>query len=278
MPPNGTMPLVAHLRELRQRLIKSLVAILVMTIITWNFYEPLLDILTQPFTTAIANLEAKRGVDAQLTFTGVGQPFTFQLKTSLVAGIVLASPVWLWQIWAFIVPALHKIERKWSLLFGAFAGPLFAAGVVLGYVVLPKGIEVLIGFTPEIVSNLVNLGDYLNFVLRTILVFGVAAEIPLFVILLNLVGVVSGRQLASSRPWIIIGIFAFAAIATPSTDPLTMLFLAVPMTVLYFVSEVVARTLDRRKAKAAPSATADDEASDIDLGGDPDDDLPGKLD
>lgn len=257
------MPLVEHLRELRTRLVKSLVAILVTTIVAWNFYEPILDLLTQPFTAAIATLEERRGIDAELTFTGVGQPFIFQLKTSVVAGVVLSSPVWLWQIWGFIVPALHRNERKWSVVFGIIAGPLFAGGVLLGYFVLPKAIEVLIGFTPGFVANLVNLGDYLSFVLRMILVFGIAAEIPLFVILLNLVGVVTGRQLGEYRPWIIVGIFIFAALATPSTDPLTMLFLAIPMTVLYGLSEVVARLLDRRKAKAAPPVVGDDEASDI---------------
>lgn len=255
------MPLVAHLRELRSRLVKSLVAIAIFTIVAWNFYEPLLDILTRPFEIAIGRLEDRRTINAELTFTGVGEPFTFQLKTSLVAGLVASSPVWLWQIWAFIVPALLPKERKWSILFGIIAGPLFAAGIVLGYFVLPKGIEVLINFTPEIVSNLVNLGVYLNFVLRTILVFGIAAEIPLFVILLNLVGVVSGKQLAAYRPWIIVAIFVFAAVATPSTDPLTMLFLAVPMTILYGVSEVIARLLDRRKTARARTGADDDEAS-----------------
>lgn len=270
------MPLVEHLRELRTRLVVSLLAVFIATVVAWNFYEPILDVLNRPFAIAINNLELDRDVDAELTFTGVGQPFTFQLKTSLVAGLVGASPVWLWQIWSFIVPALRATERKWSILFGIVAGPLFAAGVVLGYLVLPKGIEVLIGFTPDFVSNLVNLGDYLSFVLRTILVFGVAAEIPLFVVLLNLVGAVTARQLASSRPWIILGIFVFSAIATPSTDPLTMLFLAIPMTILYFVSEVLAHLFDRRKAASVP-VVGDDEASHIEVDDDPDDGRPSDL-
>lgn len=271
------MPLVAHLRELRGRLLKSVVAMVVFTIVAWNFYDPLLDILTRPFEIAIGNLGAKRELNAQLTFTGVGEPFTFQLKTSFVAGLVASSPVWLWQLWSFIVPAMHPKERKWSVVFGIVAGPLFAAGIVLGYFVLPKGIEVLINFTPEFVSNLVNLGVYLNFVLRTILVFGVAAEIPLFVIMLNLVGVVSGKQLASSRPWIIVAIFIFAAVATPSTDPLTMLFLAVPMTVLYGISEVIARLLDKRKSRVAGMDAPDDQASSVDRSSDAADDRPSDL-
>ena len=116
---------------------------------------------------------------------------------------------------------------------------------------LPKGIHVLVSFAPESIQVLLNLGDYLSFMLRTVLVFGIAAQIPLVVILLNRIGAVSARQLAGARPWTILGIFVFAAIATPSTDPLTMLFLAVPMTVLYLVSELIARLTERRASKAA---------------------------
>jgi sec-independent protein translocase protein TatC len=135
---------------------------------------------------------------------------------------------------------------------------------VLGYVVLPKGIEVLVSFAPESIQVLLSLGDYLNFVIRTVLVFGIAAQIPLVVVLLNRLGVVSARQLASARPWTIIGIFVFAAVATPSTDPLTMLFLALPMTVLYAASELIARLTDRKRGKEKPVEIGDDEISPLD--------------
>jgi sec-independent protein translocase protein TatC len=176
--------------------------------------------------------------------------------------IVLTSPFWLYQIWAFILPGLHPQERKWSRVFAAIAGPLFLAGVVLGYYTLPKGLEILIGLTPGSLTNLVEFGDYLSFLIRTLLVFGIAFEIPVFVILLNLAGVLPGRALGAHRAWIIIGSFIFAALATPSTDPFTMLFLAVPMVALFGISEVVARTLDRRRAEADPAAgLGDDELS-----------------
>src|SRR5690606_7637701 len=113
-------------------------------------------------------------------------------------------------------------------------------------------------------ENLVSGAEYFDFIIRMMLVFGVAAEIPLVVILLNRLGVVSGRQLAEARPWIIVGIFVFAAVATPSTDPLTMLFLAVPMAALYFIAEVGARVTDRRRAKATDAGLADDEISPLD--------------
>jgi sec-independent protein translocase protein TatC len=181
---------------------------------------------------------------------GIGSAFTFRLKVALVLGLLLASPIWVWEIWAFILPALHRNEKRWVYVLTAAGVPLFLGGVTVGYLVLPKGIQVLVGFAPESIQVLLNLGDYLSFMLRMVLVFGVAAQIPLVVVLLNRIGAVSARQLASARPWTILGIFVFAAIATPSTDPLTMLFLAVPMTVLYLVSELIARLTDRRAAKA----------------------------
>jgi sec-independent protein translocase protein TatC len=148
----------------------------------------------------------------------------------------------------------------------AVAGPLFIAGVAVGYYVLPKGLEVLIGFTPAKLENLVEFGEYFSFFTRMLLVFGIAFEIPLFVILLNLAGVVSGRALGEHRAWIIVGTFVFAAAATPSTDPFSMLMLAIPMSVLFLLSEVIARIVDRRRSRALEAGPADDEASVLDDG------------
>ncbi len=256
------MPLVEHLRELRRRLIIAVVAIFLGTIVGWMVYPSAFEFLKQPYVDGIQPLLERKGFDASLVLSGgVGSAFSFRLKFALVIGLVMSAPVWMGQIWGFVLPALHHNERRWVYLLTAAGAPLFAGGIVVGYLVLPKGIEVLIGFAPESIDLLLSLGDYLNFVIRTVLVFGVAAQIPLVVIMLNRLGLVSGRQLASARPWTVIGIFVFAAIATPSTDPLTMLFLAVPMVVLYLVSEVIARVTDRRKAKAAPEELSDDEAS-----------------
>lgn len=259
------MPLVGHLRELRRRLVIAIFAILIGTIAGWIIYPAAFEFLKQPYVDGIAPLLERRGFDASLVLSGgVGSAFSFRLKFALVIGLVFSSPVWIGQIWGFILPALHRNERRWAYLLTATGAPLFAGGVVVGYLVLPKGIEVLVGFAPESIQVLLTLGDYLNFVIRTVLVFGLAAQIPLVVIMLNRLGIVSGRQLASARPWTVIGIFVFAAVATPSTDPLTMLFLAVPMLVLYLVSEVIARITDRQKAKAEPEDLSDDEASPLD--------------
>ncbi len=265
VPPGGTMPLVEHLRELRRRLVIAVVAIVVGTVVGWIVYPAVFDFIKEPYVDGVKPLLERKGFDATLVLSGgVGSAFTFRLKLSLLIGLIISSPVWIGQIWGFVLPALKRQEKRWVYLLTGIGAPLFAGGIVLGFVVLPKGIEVLVSFAPESIQVLLSLGDYLNFVIRTVLVFGVAAQIPLVVVLLNRSGIVSARQLAAARPWTIIGIFVFAAVATPSTDPLTMLFLAMPMTVLYAVSEVIARLTDRKKAKEKPPELADDEISPLD--------------
>jgi sec-independent protein translocase protein TatC len=251
MPQAGVMPLMDHLRELRRRLVIAITAILVGTVIGWTAYPLVFEFVKQPYVDGIAPLLDRRGFDATLVLSGgIGSAFTFRLKVALVLGLLLTSPIWVWEIWAFILPALHRNEKRWVYVLTATGVPLFFGGVTVGYLVLPKGIQVLVSFAPQSIHVLLNLGDYLSFMLRTVLVFGIAAQIPLVVVLLNRIGAVSSRQLAAARPWTIVGIFVFAAVATPSTDPLTMLFLAVPMTVLYLISELIARFTDRRRSSS----------------------------
>jgi sec-independent protein translocase protein TatC len=278
VPDDGTMTLIEHLRELRTRIVRGVLAIVACSIASFFFYNEIFELLIEPFKSSIADLDREQGERTELTLTGVADPFTLQLKVCLVTGIVASSPYWLYQIWAFIVPGLHSRERKWTRVFAAVAGPLFLLGVAVGFYVLPKGLEILLGFTPDDVSNLVEVSRYLSFILRMLLVFGVAFEIPLFVILLNLAGVVTGRALGRTRAWIVLGTFIFAAIATPSTDPISMLFLAVPMTLLFLISEGICRILDRRRGIHDLSAWDDDVQSDLALERDPDDDRTSRLD
>jgi sec-independent protein translocase protein TatC len=223
-------------------------------------------LIFEPYRVAVSQLPPE--VRTTPTIGGIGGPLLLQLKLSGVTAVIATSPYWLFQIWAFIVPGLHPQEKKWTRLFAAVAGPLFLVGVAVGYYVLPKGLKVLIGFTPVDLTNLVEFGDYFSFITRMLLVFGVAFEIPLFVLLLNLAGVISGRALGQYRPWIVVGTFVFAAVATPSTDPFSMLFLAVPMTLLFLISEVIARVVDRRRGRHTLEALDDDEVSEV---GGPDD-------
>jgi len=258
---DGRMALSDHLRELRARLMKSVLFLVVTFAISLFFYDQLLNIIERPYLQASAQLDPS--TRSEIVLNGVTAGLMLQLKLCGVAAIVVSSPYWLYQIWGFVVPGLHSHERKWSRIFAAVAGPLFFAGVATGYYVLPKGIAVLIGFTPSSVTNLVEFTQFFSFITRMLLVFGIAFEIPLFVIMLNLAGVVSGKALGRYRPWIVLGTFIFAAVATPSTDPFSMLMLALPMLALFLLAEVIARFIDRTRGRRADGTEqwSDDELS-----------------
>ena len=254
MPPDGSMTLFEHLRELRYRLVVSAVAIIAAMIFCAFFYNELYLLLLHPYEVAKTALEAnKPGLQLQVVNIGIAAPFSLAMKITLIAGLVISAPIWLYQIWSFVVPGLLSKEKKWALIFVAASSPLFAAGVALGYWIMPKGIAVLVGFTPEAVdtTNMLNVNDFLSFLIRVMLVFGVAFLIPVFVLMLNFLGVVKARQLAKARLYVIFGTFVFGAVATPSTDPISMLALAIPMAALFLVAEAFAHVLDRRKAKRA---------------------------
>jgi sec-independent protein translocase protein TatC len=257
-PPDGTMTLFEHLRELRYRLVVAVLAILVGMIVAWFFRYQLLDILQRPYFQAIADLKAKNpDADTSLVNINLTSPLTLSLKVSVLAGAIVTAPIWLYQLWAFIVPGLLAKEKKWALIFIGVATPVFIGGVVVGYVVLPKAITVLLSFTQSGVTNLQDINAYLSFLMRLMLVFGIAFLIPLVVLLLNLVGVVKAKTLSKYRSLVIFGTFVFGAIATPSTDPFSMLALAAPMTVLFLAAEVLAHIHDRRKAREAALAGDD---------------------
>ncbi|MFI7348247.1 twin-arginine translocase subunit TatC [Streptomyces sp. NPDC049936] len=272
--PEGRMPLAEHLRELRNRLAKALLAIVVVTVVAAFFYEWIINALTDPILQSIgceksfAELaESTAGSEpcAQITINGLLGPFTLALKVSLTAGIVLASPVWLYQLWAFVAPGLHRNEKKYAYAFVATGAPLFLIGAYFAYAVLPTSAEVLIEFTPSDVDNLLPLDDLLDLVTRMVIVFGLSFELPLLLVMLNLTGVLSGRRMLGWWRAMIMGITLFAAIATPSTDPLTMILLAGPIWVLYFAAVAVSLVNDRRRARREALEPDDDEASDLDL-------------
>lgn len=255
------MALADHFRELRARLVRSALLLVVLFFIALFFYDQLFNLVMHPYNDAREQLGESTQTTAYIQ--GATGPLMLQMKLSGVAALVVSSPYWLYQIWAFILPGLHPKEKKYTRLFAAVAGPLFILGVAVGYYVLPKGLKVLIGFTPAHVQNLVEFDSYFSFFVRMLLVFGIAFEIPLFVVLLNLAGVVRGRTLGRYRPWIVIGTMVFAAVATPSTDPFSMLMLAVPMLILFMLSEVIARVSDRIRGrdKEGTDQWADDELS-----------------
>lgn len=252
--PGGQMALADHFRELRARLLKATLALVIATIACFFVYDELLDLIMGPYQDAVEMLGGAEEARSEIVVNGVTGPLMIQLKLCAVSGVVLSSPVWLYQIWAFLVPGLRRHERRWTIVFVVIAGPLFFAGVALGYYVLPKGLQVLISFTPDNVQNLNDFNDFFSFTIRMLLVFGLALEIPFFVVLLNLAGVISGQSLGRHRPWIILGTFIFAAVATPSTDPFAMLVLALTMLPLFLLAEVIARAVDRRRGRRSESS------------------------
>lgn len=251
------MTLAEHLAELRYRLVISLVWVVIAMVVCSFFYLDLYRLLLQPFLVASEALKLSRPeAETQVVNFGVTAPMTLTLKIVGLAGLVLAAPMWLYQLWAFIAPGLLAKEKKYGLLFIGSATPLFLAGVAVGYMVLPKGIEVMLAFTPESapVTNMLDIQPFLTFLIRLMLVFGLAFLLPVVLITLNLVGVLRAKHLAQWRTFIIFGIFVFGAVATPSTDPFSMLALSLPMTVLYVIAEVVCHVNDKARRRKNPDA------------------------
>jgi len=249
------MPLLEHLREFRSRTVKSAIAIVLMAIVGWAFYNQIITQLALP----VCDLKTAQSQGAShcgsLYINGVLGPLNLQIKVALLTGVILSAPVWLYQLWAFIAPALHRREKRRGFFFIIAATPFFAAGATLGYLILPTAVRVLFGFTPASLENLVKFDDYLDFVMRVILLFGIAFELPVFLVTFNLIGFLSGRQIL--KPWRIwvFGICLFIAGFTPSADPLSMIALALPLIGLYLGSGLFALLNDKRRNKRASSTS-----------------------
>lgn len=256
------MPLRDHLSELRNRLLISVLAIAVGAVVGWIFFDPIFAAVTGPFVDVVEQAQAD-GKNVQLALTGVADPFTLQLKISAVTGLVLASPIWLFELWRFVTPGLHRNERGWAVGFVVVAAPLFCAGMALAYLFLPNAIGFLFGFTPDNVSNIVDVSRYLNFFLNTILIFGLGFLLPLMAVLLNFADVLSAKTFVSSWRWLTVGVFVFAAMATPDGSPLTMAVLALPIMGLFGIAMLVAWLNDRRRDRRQNLGPADDEASSL---------------
>ena len=262
IPQDGNMSLFEHLKELRYRLLWASIAIILGMIVCLIFNHFLFDLLVEPYNRAVSLARRTRpDIQADLIFSGLVQPFLTSFKIAILGGLVLAAPVWLYQIWAFIVPGLLAKEKKWTGVVVGCATPLFLGGVALAYYVVPNTIAALLKFTPKGLgaSNLQSLNDFLSFMTRIMIVFGLAFEVPLFILMLNLVGILPAKLISKYRSYLIFAVFVFAAIATPSPDAVTMLLLAVPMAVLVVVAEVLAHLLDRRKRRRGVLAGGDAE-------------------
>ncbi|AWI27714.1 twin-arginine translocase subunit TatC [Streptomyces sp. ICN441] len=267
----GRMPLGEHLRELRNRLLKSVLAIAVVTIVAAFFQKDIFAFLMRPILESVGcangQVVMRNGqLCAEMTTQGLLSPFTIALKVALMAGVLAATPVWLYQLWAFVAPGLHNHEKRYALSFVAAGVPLFLGGAYLAYSILPQTAEIMLGFAPSGARPLLPLDDYLDLITRMVIVFGIAFELPLLLILLNMTGVLTGRRMLRWWRGMIIGLTAFAAIATPGGEPISMLLLAGPLAVLYFIAVGFSFLNDARRGRKNPDAgLSDDEASELDL-------------
>ncbi|MQA01326.1 MAG: twin-arginine translocase subunit TatC [Streptosporangiales bacterium] len=261
------MTLGEHIRELRNRLVWALLAIVAVTVVAWFFYDPpLLQILTKPFCevqrlNGVAPVGQPREVGGTpgcpLYFNSIFQPFLLRLKVSAIIALVVASPVWFHQLWAFVTPGLRRSERKWGAAFLAIAVPLFVGGAVLAYFVLDKGLTLLLKFIPTEFGALITIDHYFKYATALMLVFGVGFELPLLITMLNLAGVLTYERLKLWQRKAVMLIFVFAMIVTPQ-DPFSMIMLAIPMVLLFELSVVLAYVNDKRRGRNQVEAAYDD--------------------
>jgi sec-independent protein translocase protein TatC len=266
--PEGRMPLLEHLAELRNRLLKAAVTLVIGMIIALVYSNQTWHLVTRPFCEAVirGHTGCHQAGD-QLVVNGVFEGFFIRVKIAFFIGLIGSSPVWLYQLWAFIAPGLYSREKKWAYIFTGTAVPLFLGGAMLAYVVMDKGLHYLLGLTPDGVLNLPSVDTYLSYFVGMIVGFGIAFELPLVMIMLNLAGILTHERFRRWRKMLIFAVFLIAGIANPSPDPWTMLILGGMCVVLVEVAEVFVYFNDKRRARLHPSPyadLADDEASPLD--------------
>jgi sec-independent protein translocase protein TatC len=242
------MTMVEHLRELRSRLVFSALAFVTISVIVFFFYDPIEEFLRQPLCGLPKDLLGTQG--CELSTLKVTGGFSFRIKLTSLLGLALTSPVWLYQLYAFVVPALTPKEKRYSLPFILSSVALFLLGSAFAYLTLPKGLEFLLRLGGEDINPLLGAEEYLNFVGLILLAFGVTFELPLILIFLGLVGVVSVDQLRAQRRLAFVLIFVLAAVVTPSQDPYTMTIMALPLYGFYELTIVILRRLTRNRPPA----------------------------
>lgn len=247
--PEGRMALKEHLIELRNRLFVSLGALLVTTIAGFFLYFPVLDLLIQPV----------KSFGGEVNFTTAVSPFDTMIQVSVFLGVVLSAPVWLYEVWAFIVPGLHKNEKRYALGFIAAALPLFLLGLYLGFWVLPHALQFFMGLTPGNATNIIGIDVYLPFVLRLLLAFGLAMIVPVLMVGMNMIGILPGKVIVKNWRITVFLICLVAAMAAPGGDALTMFVLAGPLLLLFFGATVFCLVRDKRVAKKRATQEAENE-------------------
>jgi sec-independent protein translocase protein TatC len=244
----GTMSVMEHLEELRRRIVIAFLAVLAGAVVGWFLYPYVLELLRDPFCQYLRdNPEVRPPAGCDLVFNSPVDAFLTKLKMVGFLGLIVALPIVLYQLWAFIVPGLTSREKKWSIPFIVTSTLLFIAGAAFAIWTLPKALEFLLGFGGEAVVPLITFDRYIGFVTLVTLAFGVSFLFPVILVFLEAVGVLSWQLLASWRRWAILGISIFAAVITPSGDPYTMFAMMIPMYVFYEASIIIGRIMKRSR-------------------------------
>jgi sec-independent protein translocase protein TatC len=236
------MPLRAHLVELRRRLFLAALGVVVGAVIGWFLYDPVFAALQQP----LVRVAEERDTLIALNFSGIATSFDMRVKVSVFLGVILSSPWWLYQFWAFVTPGLNHKERVYTFGFLGVAVPLFLAGAFVAWWALPNAVKLLTEFTPTGATNLIDAQTYLGFVMRLMLAFGLAFLLPVVMVALNFAGIGTAATWRKAWRWAVMVAFIFAAIMTPTPDAVTMLAVALPICGLYFVALGVCVLHDRR--------------------------------
>ena len=268
--PEGRMPLMDHIRELRNRVVKMALALIAGMVVGFIFFNPVWHFIERPLCSAV--IRGHTGCNTlgvnQLVLNGPLDAFYLRVKVALIVGVILSSPVWLYQLWAFVVPGLYAREKRWGFIFLGAAVPLFLIGITLCYLSLGRSMHYLLGLTPTGVQNLIQVDLYMSFVMAMMLAFGLAFEVPLLIIMLNLAGILTHERFRKWRRVILFGVFLIAGMANPSPDPITMLILGGGCAILVEAAELIIWSNDRRRGRLHPdpyAGLADDELSPLDL-------------
>jgi sec-independent protein translocase protein TatC len=267
--PEGRMPLMEHLRELRNRLVKAVLVILAGAIAAGFFHNETWAFVVRPFCSAVINGHTGcKVVGDQLTVQGVFDGFFLQIKIAFFIGLIGTCPFWLYQLWAFIAPGLYSREKKWAYLFVGTAAPLFIGGAALAYVVMDRGLHYLLSIVPKGVLVLPGVDTYISYFLGMIVGFGVAFELPLLLVMLNVAGILTHERFRKWRRTLIFAIFLVCGLVNPSPDPWTMLVLGGLAVLLTEMAEVFVYFNDKRRARNNPNpyaGLADDELAPIEV-------------
>jgi sec-independent protein translocase protein TatC len=268
--PDGRMPLMDHIRELRNRVVKAALALIVGMIVGFVIFRWAFQIIEHPL--CAANVDGHTGCKTlgvnRLVLDGPLDTFYMRVKVAFIVGLIISCPIWLYQIWAFVAPGLYAREKRWGYIFLGSAVPLFLIGVTLAYWSLTRTMDYLLHLTPQGVSNLIDFDQYLSFVLTMMFAFGLAFELPLIIVMLNMAGILSHQRFKKWRRVMIFAVFVIAGMANPSPDPITMLILGGACVAMVEVAEFIVWQNDRRRARLHPSPyadLADDQLSPINL-------------